>query len=343
MVDQKKIVLGISCGDISGIGLEILIKSCLNNKLFDFCIPILYAPFMAVNFYKKLYSLDFNYHVIKNVSQASSNKLNIITTHQIDNNIKPGVSCKVNGLVAIDSLKFAVEDLKNNIINVLVTLPINKYNVSLVQPDFVGHTEYLSTFFKSKSLMLLCANNLRVATVTNHVPISKVSSCITPKIIKEKLIILIKLLQIDFLIKKPKIAVLSLNPHAGDNGLIGHEDEKIVKPVIDDFSKNGNLVYGPYSADGFFGSGDYVNFDAVLGMYHDQALIPFKTLSFGKGVNYTAGLPCIRVSPDHGVGYDIAGKEKASVSSFLSACFLAKEIYYNRSIYKNSVQKKDDT
>ena len=343
MMDQKKIILGISCGDISGIGLEILLKSCLNNTLFDFCVPILYAPSIAVNFYKNLYSLDVDCHVITQVIQASSDQINIITTDTADNNIKPGVSYKGNGRVAIESLKLAVEDLKNNIIDVLVTLPINKQNVALVQPGFMGHTDYLSTFFKVKSLMLLCADNLRVATVTNHVPIDKVTSCITAPILNEKLNILIQALRKDFLIEKPKIAVLGLNPHAGDSGLIGDKDENVIRPVVDKFFKEGNLVYGPYSADGFFGLGNYVNFDAVLGMYHDQALIPFKTLAFGKGVNYTAGLPCVRVSPDHGVGYDIAGKEKASTGSFLSACCLAKEIHYNRSSYMNSMRKKDNT
>ena len=343
MIEKKKILLGISCGDINGIGLELLIKSLLNNTLFNFCIPILYAPLMAVGFYKKLSSLEFTYHVIKQVGQALPNQLNIVQIDCANNTVEPGVSRQYAGRVAIESLNLACLDLKNNQLDVLVTLPINKHNVSLVQSEFIGHTEYLSTFFNANSLMLLCADNLRVATVTNHIPISRVQSCITPAIIEEKIKILIQTLSVDFLIEKPTIAVLSLNPHVGDNGLIGCEDEKIIKPVIDKFFTKGSLVYGPYSADGFFGSGAYVNFDAVLGMYHDQALIPFKTLSFGKGVNYTAGLQCVRVSPDHGVGYDISGQNKASESSFLSAILLAKEIHHNRFMHMYIMRKKVHT
>lgn len=344
MTEKKKIILGISCGDIHGVGLEVLIKAFSNNTLFDFCTPILYAPISAVNFYKKLYNWqDFNYHVITDPQNASPKQLNIIKISEEEIAIKPGHSTELAGKIAIKSIDLAIEDLKKKSIDVIVTLPVNKQNISLTHKDFVGHTEYFSQACdNTPNLMLLCNDNLKIATATNHIPISKVSDSINRSVLEDKIKILIKTLQIDFLISKPKIAVLSLNPHGGDNGLIGDEDLKIITPVVDNFFNGGNLIYGPYSADGFFGSGNYKNFDAILGMYHDQALIPFKSMSFGAGVNYTAGLPIIRVSPDHGVGYDIAGKDVANINSLLSAIFLSLEIHKNRLLYLANIRKTDN-
>jgi len=303
--------------------------------------PILYCPLKAINFYKKLYQkTDLNYHVIKNAKDASLKQLNIIKLADTDISINPGTNDHVAGKVAIESLNLAVQDLKDRKIHSLITLPVNKHNISLTHKDFVGHTEYLlKSFSESENLMLLCNQNLKIATVTNHIPISKVSESINKEILEKKIQILINSLKIDFLISKPKIAVLSLNPHGGDNGLIGDEDLKIINPVINAFLEAGDLIYGPYSADAFFGTANYKNFDAVLGMYHDQVLIPFKAMSFGEGVNYTAGLPIIRVSPDHGVGYDIAGKNIANINSLLAAIFLSIDIYNNRSLYSDNYQK----
>ena len=343
MIGEKKIILGVSCGDINGIGLEILIKAFLDNNLFDFCTPILYAPQTALNYYKTLYGFNnFNYHVIKNPKNASPKQVNLINFFNDSVDVKPGESSELAGKIGLESINLTVQALKQKEINVLLTLPVNKQSISLTQKDFVGHTEYLSKQFDNLSnLMLLCNDNLKISTLTNHIPISQVSSSITKLLVEKKLQILIKTLQIDFLTSKPKIAVLSLNPHGGDNGLIGKEDLEIINPVIEDFFKAGHLVYGPYSADGFFGSGNYKNFDAILGTYHDQALIPFKSMSFGSGVNYTAGLSVIRVSPDHGVGYDIAGKGVASTGSLLSSIFLATKLYSNRSLYLTNVRKTE--
>jgi len=343
MAEKKKIILGISCGDINGIGLETLLKSFSNNNFFDFCIPVLYAPQSAINYYKKLYSLDgLNYYVINNPKQASLKQMNVIKYFDQSIEMNLGESDKVAAKIAIQSLDLVMQDVKNNLVNVLLTLPVNKQSISVVKKDFVGHTEYLSEKFgNTESLMLLCSNNLRIATATNHVPISGVSKLITKSLLEQKIKILIKTLKIDFLISNPKIAVLSLNPHGGDNGLIGKEDCEIIRPTIDFFFNKGDLIYGPYSADGFFGSGNYKNFDAVLGMYHDQSLIPFKTISFGDGVNYTAGLPIIRVSPAHGVGYDIAGKGVANTSSLSSAIFLSLQLYSNRKLYYEAIRKRE--
>ena len=233
--------------------------------------------------------------------------------------------------------------MKNNLLDAVLTLPINKEGVAQIKKGFVGHTEYFSeSFAKKETLMLLCNENLKIGTITNHAPISRVSSLINSELLKTKIKICIETLKIDFLIEKPKIAILGLNPHAGDNGLIGDEELEVISPVVRYFFENDNLVYGPYSADGFFGSGNYNSFDAILGMYHDQALIPFKQMSFGSGVNYTAGLPVVRVSPDHGVGYDIVSRGTPSIKSLISAIFLARKIYGNRKVYFDSIRKTEN-
>jgi len=344
MTEKKKIILGISCGDINGVGLEVLIKAFSNTTLFDLCTPILYAPISAINFYKKLYDWkDLNCHMITDPKNASPKQLNVIKMNEVDFAVKPGENTELAGKIAIQSIDLAIRDLKKGDTDVMVTLPINKQNISLIDKNFIGHTEYFSEAYdNTPNLMLLCSDNLKIATATNHIPISKVSDSISKSLLEEKVTILLNTLKTDFLISKPKVAVLSLNPHAGDNGLIGDEDLKVVAPVVDNFFASGNLIYGPYSADGFFGSGKYKNFDAILGMYHDQALIPFKSMSFGHGVNYTAGLPIIRVSPDHGVGYDIAGKGVANINSLLSAIFLALEIHKNRLPHLTNIVKTDN-
>lgn len=330
---NKKVVIGFSCGDVNGVGLEVLAKAFSNYNLFDVCVPILYMPEQVLKLVEKQ---DFvhipQYNVVKTPAEASSENINIISFFDDKKiEINMGKSTEMAAQIAIKSIDLALNDLNKNRINILLTLPVNKQSVSLIKKDFTGHTEYVSSSCNSgDSLMLLCHENLRIATATNHIPISQVSGAITKSLLKNKIKLLTQTLKIDFVIQKPKIAVLSLNPHAGDNGLIGKEDLQIIKPVVESFFKNGELVCGPYPADGFFGSGNYKNFDAILGMYHDQSLIPFKALAFSSGVNYTAGLPIIRVSPGHGVGYDIAGKGVADVTSFLSATYLGLEIHANR-------------
>ena len=346
MVNAKKVVLGISCGDINGVGIEIVIKTFSDNDLLSVCTPILYAPESAIYDYKKRYNefKDFNYHIIKDAQKASPSKFNVISFFNDFIHFSPGSSNKQGAEIALKSLNLAIEDLKRNTINVLLTLPVNKHSISIIEKDFIGHTEHLSKACDNEdNLMLLCDDKLRIATLTNHLSISKVANSITKKLIKQKLNILIDTLNVDFAIDKPKIAVLSLNPHVGDNGLIGNEDLNIIGPVIANFFDCGNLVYGPYSADSFFGTGNYKNFDAVLGMYHDQALIPFKLMSFGRGVNYTAGLPIIRVSPDHGVGYDIVTQNIAHTSSVLASIFLGIKLYYNRKRYFATSRKNHST
>ena len=341
MNQEKKIILGISCGDINGIGLETLIKAFSRPPLFDLCVPVLYAPQSVVDYYKKLCGFsDFKYHVIKNVEHIASNKLNVISFYNETMSLSPGLSSDFSGKIAGCSLDLAIQDLHKSAIDVLVTLPINKHNVALSKQGFLGHTEYLAQSFGGvDNLMILCNEHLRIATATNHIPLIKVPQLITKTLLHKKIKILLHTLRVDFMISEPKIAVLGLNPHAGDNGLIGQEDKDVIQPAVQSFVASNKLVYGPYSADGFFGSGNYKNFDAVLAMYHDQALIPFKVISFGSGVNYTAGLPIIRVSPDHGVGYDIAGMNKAKEGSLLSAIFLGIRLYKNRQLYFGGVKK----
>ncbi len=336
MNDKNQIILGISCGDINGVGLEIIFRAFLNDQLLNKCTPVIYVPHAVVNQYEKFYSQfkSFNYHVIQSVDHVSMSKINIMSFPIDSINISFGKSTTAGAELALRSLDLATRDLKQNKINILLTLPVDKDNINSIHNNFIGHTEYLSQNLENAdNLMLLCDKNLRIATVTTHVPINEVVSKINHSLIEQKIKILNKTLEVDFLISNPKIAVLGLNPHAGDNGLIGKEESQIIEPSIQKCFNNGILVYGPYSADGFFGTGNYKNFDATLGMYHDQALIPFKLMSFGNGVNYTAGLSVIRVSPDHGVGYKIAGENKANINSVLSAIFLGIKLYSNRLLY----------
>jgi len=338
---KNKVIVGISCGDINGIGLEVLINSFAVEKLFDRCIPVLYVPVKIIKSYLRALKIkDFEFHVIKNPKDALMYKMNIIDFAAKDMHLSLGESTNFAAQIAVDSLNLGVSDLKKNLTDVLLTLPVNKHNISLVKKDFVGHTEFLSKQFDNKkNLMILCGQDLKIATVTNHVAISNISGLISKSIIDEKISILHQTLMMDFLISKPKIAVLSLNPHSGDNGLIGCEDDQIIKPVIMTWFNNGHEVHGPYSADAFFGSKSYKNFDAVLGMYHDQSLIPFKTICFGKGVNYTAGLSAIRVSPDHGVAYDIAGKGLANSQSLVYSLLFSLELFNNRLLYLKNLLK----
>ncbi len=329
---ERKIRLAITHGDINGINYEIIIKAIKDNRLYELFTPIVYGLSKVVGYHRKNMNLsDFNYNVIKDARQAMTNHANIINISNEDVKIEYGKSTSLSGRLAYDALERAVTDLKEGKVDVLVTAPINKANIHSDKFPFPGHTEYLADRFKTeKYLMLMVNGNLRIATVTGHVPVNEISNNITEKLITDKLSVLKQSLQRDFIINAPKIAVLGLNPHAGDNGVIGDEDIRIIHSAILKAKKHGDLVYGPFPADGFFATEEYKKYDAVLAMYHDQGLIPFKILSMTSGVNFTAGLPIVRTSPDHGTAYNIAGKNIASFESLRHAIYLALDIYKNR-------------
>ena len=339
---DDKIKVGITHGDINGIGYEVIMKTLMDNRIFELCTPIIYGSPKVAAYHRKALDIDnFSLNNIKEAKEAHPRRANIINC--VDENIKVelGKSSRSAGISSFQSLELAVADLKKGEIDVLVTAPINKKNIQSKDFDFPGHTEYLEAKLESgKSLMLLISDKLRVGVVAGHVPISKVTEKITRENILEKLNILNDSLLRDFGIRRPQIAVLSLNPHAGDNGLIGTEEEEIIKPALEEARKNGIMALGPFPADGFFGSDAYLKFDAILAMYHDQGLAPFKTLSFGKGVNFTAGLNKIRSSPDHGTAYEIAGDGTANYHSFKKALYTALDICKFRKEYNELVQNK---
>ncbi len=330
MDDFTKIILGISAGDINGIGIEIILKTFADKRMLDFCTPIIYASNKTIAAHKIKLNLKTPVQTIHTIGHIVPNRVNLINVWKEEVPIEFGEASKIAGKYALLSLDEAVKDLNNGKIDVLVTAPINKNTIQSENFNFPGHTEYLESKIDGKALMILMTDDLKVALLTGHIPIKEVTNAITPELIHKKINILHKTLQQDFSIIKPKIAVLSINPHAGDNGIIGNEDTTIVLPTLEAIQKEGILVYGPYAADSFFGSGNYKNFDAILASYHDQGLTAFKTLSFGKGVNYTAGLDKIRTSPDHGTAFEISGKGEASASSFKEAVFQAISIYKTR-------------
>ena len=324
--------VGVTHGDFNGISYEVMIKALMDSRLYELFTPVIYGLPRVVGFHRKYMHLsDFNYSVISNISKITDRKLNIRSLSDEEIKIDFGKSTSLAGEFAFEALETAVKDLRNKKIDVLVTAPINKENIHSEKFNFQGHTEYLTQRFGSEnSLMLMVSDHLKVGTVTNHIPVSEVAGAITEKLILTKLIILNDSLKKDFLIERPKIAVLGLNPHAGDNGLIGTEDESVIHAAIIKAKKQGLLAFGPFPADGFFGAGNYTKYDAVLAMYHDQGLIPFKLMALDNGVNFTAGLPIVRTSPDHGTAYDIAGKDIASPASMRQAVYLALDIYKNR-------------
>jgi len=342
---KNKIKVGISVGDLNGIGAEIILKTFQNNLMFDICTPIVFASTKAMSYERKLLGLDINIHGITNTESALPNKLNVLNLWKDPVPITLGKPSEEIGKYAVDSFKKAVEHLNRGDIDVLVTAPFNKETIQTEEFDFPGHTDYLAQELEGKPLMFMVTNNLKVGLVTDHVPLKYVAQQITEEKIVEKIATMSKSLMQDFGISKPKIAVLGLNPHCGDGGIIGKEDDEIIRPTIIALKKQGQLIFGPYAADSFFGSDSYLKFDAVLAMYHDQGLIPFKTLSFGKGVNYTAGLHRVRTSPDHGTAYEIAGKNKANDQSFKEAVFTAIDIFRKRKEYteltENVLQKQE--
>lgn len=334
--NSKKIKIGITHGDINGIGYEVIIKTLLDNRVNELCTPIVYGSSKFVAYHKKAINVgNFSLNSIKIPEQANPKIANIINCIEDNVRIELGRSSETAGIASFQALESATNDLKNNKIDALITAPINKKNINSKEFSFPGHTEYLKSKFEAKDvLMLMVGDTLRLGVVTGHVPLKEVSLHITFENILKKIQLLNDSLIKDFKIRKPMIAVLGLNPHAGDEGIIGEEEQKIIIPAINEARKKGIMAIGPYAADGFFGSGVYKKFDAILSMYHDQGLTPFKNIEFETGVNYTAGLSVIRTSPAHGTAYDIAGKGIASPDSFRRALFLAMEIHQNRNFFK---------
>ncbi len=329
---SEKVKLGISIGDINGIGPEVIIKTLSESRILDFCIPIVYGNAKVTSYYRKALALhDFNFNIITQASQAHANRPNLLTTWEEEVKIETGKATAEGGKYAFLSLERAVNDLLAGATDALVTAPIDKHTIQSEQFAFPGHTEYLQARAGSPdSLMFLVSDDIKVGVVTGHVPVSEVAANISERAILSKLSLMHDSLKRDFWIQKPKIAVLGLNPHAGDNGLIGREEQEIILPAIQAAKNQGIFAFGPYPADGFFANSTYRKFDAVLAMYHDQGLIPFKHIAFHNGVNFTAGLPFVRTSPDHGTGFDIAGKNEASETSFREAMFLAMNIVKRR-------------
>lgn len=335
---NKKILVGISQGDINGIGYEVIIKALEDPRMLELCTPIIYGSPKVAAYHKKVVEIEtVNFYQIRTPEEADVHKINIINCCDDNVRVELGKMNPLAGEAAFLALEQAVKDLKSGKIDVLVTAPVCKESIQSERFSFPGHTEYLAQEFQvEEPLMLLCADNFRVGVVVGHAPISKVPSMITKKVIIEKLKVLHHSLVADFASTCPRIAVLGLNPHAGDNGVIGDEEEQIIKPALLEAENMGITALGPYPADGFFGSGQHNKFDAVLAMYHDQGLAPFKAITFDRGVNYTAGLPVIRTSPGHGTAFDIAGKNLASPDSLLQAIYLAIDVFRNRINYKEA-------
>lgn len=345
MKNEARIVLGISMGDLNGIGGEVILKTFEDSRMLDFCTPVIFGSTKVLSYYRKALDSALAYQGVENVEQVVHGKFNVVNIWKDAPNIEPGKETRESGTYALQSLKAATEALKQGHIDVLVTAPINKYNIQSDDFKFPGHTDFLEKELEGEALMFMVSDDLRVGLLTDHVPVKDVASHITPELIKRKIRIIHDSLQKDFRIRRPRIAVLGINPHSGDQGVIGKEDDEILRPTLEAIHEEGVLVYGPYSADSFFGSGAYRQFDAVVAAYHDQGLIPFKTLSFGQGVNYTAGLSKVRTSPDHGTAYEIAGQGKADHRSFEEAVFTAINIFRNRkeweSLHANQLKKSN--
>lgn len=330
MKKKEKIKVGISVGDINGIGIEVVLKTFLDSRMLDFCTPVIFCDAKLLSFHANALNLNVQINGVQTVDKIIPHKINAIAITKTHVDIAFGQETEKAGEYAFLSLEAATKALQNNQVDVLVTAPINKHNIQSDKFNFKGHTEYLESQFEGESLMILMTDTLRIGLITGHIPVTEIANTITSELIEKVATTMHTSLVQDFGISKPKIAVLGLNPHCGDNGVIGTEDEEIIRPTLLKIQEDGKLIYGPYAADSFFGSEAYKNFDAVLAMYHDQGLGPFKTLAFGKGVNYTAGLNTIRTSPDHGTAYEIAGKNQANHSSFQEALFAAIKIYKSR-------------
>ncbi|WP_242203223.1 4-hydroxythreonine-4-phosphate dehydrogenase PdxA [Aestuariivivens insulae] len=335
MENEENIIVGISIGDLNGIGGEIVLKAFEDERTLEFCTPVIFASAKVMGFLKTHFDSEIHFNNINSFDQIKHGKVNVFNCWKEPVNINFGQEDVKIGSYAVKSLAVATKALKDENIDVLVTAPINKHNIQSETFNFPGHTDYLAQQLKGESLMFMVSNGLRIGLLTDHVPVKDVAHHITPELIEKKIDIIYDSLKKDFRINMPKVAVLGINPHTGDNGVIGNEDDAIMRPTLTKIKESGKLVFGPYAADSFFGSDNYKNFDAIIAAYHDQGLIPFKTLSFGQGVNFTGGLNRIRTSPDHGTAYEIAGKGVADAGSFKEAVFTAIKIYRNRRDYED--------
>ncbi|MET2983586.1 4-hydroxythreonine-4-phosphate dehydrogenase PdxA [Aureibaculum conchae] len=340
MKKNETIKVGISVGDINSIGIEIILKTFEDNRMLELCTPVIFASNKLFSTHKKELNIHTRTHGVDTISKCVPNKVNLVNVWKEQVEVEFGKETKNGGKYAFLSLQAALKALNKNEIDVLVTAPINKHNIQSEDFKFNGHTEYLEANLEGKSLMILMTDELKIGLITGHIPVQKIAETITPELIESKIDLMYNSLLQDFKINKPKIAVLGLNPHCGDNGVIGDEDDKLIKPTLEKIQVNGKLVYGPFSADSFFGSSSYKNFDGILAMYHDQGLAPFKTLAFGKGVNFTAGLNKIRTSPDHGTAFEIAGKGVADNSSFKEALYTAIDVFKNRLEFEELSENK---
>lgn len=334
MKKVENIIVGVSIGDLNGIGGEVVLKTFEDPRFLDFCTPVIFASIKTMTFLKNHFNSDINFNSIHDINQIVSGKVNVFNVWKEQVAIEFGNENSTIGAFAIKSLKAATKALKNGDVDVLVTAPINKHSIQSETFNFPGHTDYLAQELQGKSLMFMVTDTLRVGLLTDHIPVKDISDHISEDLIEEKIQTIYNSLQKDFKIRKPIIAVLGINPHTGDNGVIGNEDDAIMRPTLKKIKESGKMVFGPYAADSFFGSKNHKNFDAIIASYHDQGLIPFKTLSFGQGVNFTAGLSKIRTSPDHGTAYEIAGNGEADQSSFKEAVFTAIKIFKNRQEYE---------
>lgn len=346
MKKAHKVRVGISIGDLNGIGSEVILKTFADQRMLDFCTPVIFANNKLLSFYKKHFKMNINFQGVDDAQKIIDGKFNVVNIWKDNLKINFGEEDKFLGKFTLQSLEAATQALKKGDIDTLVTAPINKNVIQSDKFNFPGHTDYLAKHLGGgESLMFMISQNLKVGLLTDHVAVKEVSEVITPSLIEKKVNMISNSLKADFKVRKPKIAILGINPHSGDNGVIGKEDEEVLKPTIKKLQDKGNLVYGPYAADSFFGTKNYQNFDAVVAAYHDQGLIPFKTLTFGNGVNFTAGLEKVRTSPDHGTAYEIAGKGEADHTSFKEAVFASIEIFKNRKEYekltKNPLKKQN--
>ncbi len=331
---DRKIKVGISIGDPNGVGIEIILKIFQDKRMFDFFTPIVFASTKLISAQRKHFNLQSALSPYVLGKKPSNNQVNVVEVFKQNFDTRFGEATKEGGAIALASLKAATKALKEGAVDVLVTAPINKHNIQSDDFAFPGHTDFLAKALSGESLMFMVSDSLRVGLLTDHIPVSEVASAIQPELIKAKVAKMKASLIEDFGIAKPKIAVLGINPHTGDNGVIGQEDDTVLRPAIKEIYAQGTLVFGPYAADSFFGTALPKQFDAVLATYHDQGLIPFKTLTFGNGVNFTAGLNKVRTSPDHGTAYDLAGKGEAKTQSFEEALFCARQIFFNRASHQ---------
>lgn len=353
-MEDNKIKVGITQGDINGVGYEVILKTFSDPVMLELCTPVIYGSPKVAAYHRKALDLPTNFSIVNSATDAANNRLSVVNCTDDEVKVEFSKADPEAGKAALGALERAIEEFKAGLIDVIVTAPINKHTIQSETFSFPGHTEFIEERLGNgaKSLMILMKDDFRVALVTGHIPVSQIASTLTKELVQEKLAIFNQSLKRDFGIGAPRIAVLSLNPHAGDEGLLGKEEEEIIIPAIQEMAAKGILCYGPYPADGFMGSGNFTHFDGVLAMYHDQGLAPFKALAMDEGVNYTAGLPVIRTSPAHGTAYDIAGKGLASEDSFRQAIYVAIDVYRNRlfddvahanPLRKQYYEKRDDS